>query len=218
MDRELEIARIAYNEAIRAISEQERSLESLRGRAATNIAIVALAISLTGTEIITTVIPSLVTYLLLAVISIVVLSSVSLSVLVLRSGYGWTFNQSPGHILRDYSESNSDMPLSQVLRNLSCFLEESIDENESRLRNLMRKMNAAFSLTVLQVILSVVFIAVMHWSITMSSSTEQQPTPKPQPSQPAPTQSPGNQPTSPTNPARRIERQDDNSTERKLIE
>tara|TARA_R110002073_G_scaffold332749_2_gene519221 strand:- start:541 stop:1176 length:636 start_codon:yes stop_codon:yes gene_type:complete len=203
MERDAQISRIAYNEAIRTIAEQERSLESIRGRATTNIAIVTLATSLLGPEVISAV--QILPYGLpvLGLVGLLLVLSVTLSVLVLRSGYGWVFNQSAETILDNYLSKDSNLSVAEVYASLAKFLEGSINENEEKLRPLLKRMNGAFSVTVIQVLLTVIVITLSTWSPTMS-----QPHPVQQPAKPAPQQAPAPQPKPPVDPGRKIDRSD----------
>ena len=98
-------SKIAYEEGLRGLSEQQHALESIRGRAASNIAIVSLAASLLGPEVLGTVQRDCLGVALLAGAAICFVISISLSVFVLKSGTGWIFTQSPGQILRDYRDN-----------------------------------------------------------------------------------------------------------------
>lgn len=164
MDRSTEISKLAYEEGLRGLSEQRHALESIRGRAAANIAIVSLATSFLGPEVLNTAQQSFLAIAFLVGAAICFIISIALSVIVLRSGTGWIFSQSPGQILRDYHENNTDLPIDEVYGKLATFLDESLGENEGRLRSRLRKLNAAFVLTTIQVFIAVLMIGIASWS------------------------------------------------------
>ncbi len=158
MERMAEIARLAYEEGVRGLSEQKNTLESIRGRAATNIGIVSLAASFLGPAAIDRPLQSALGLFLALSATACFVASVVLSVLVLRSSSGWVFSQSPVQILKDYNQNNPNLKLDEVYGSLARFLEESLNGNEALIVARLRKLNAAFILTTLQVIIAVVII------------------------------------------------------------
>jgi hypothetical protein len=163
VDRNLEIAKLVYEEAIRAISEQERSLDSIRGRAATNIAVVSISTSLLGYDVLLATLKSTTSTIVIVIIAILFSISVVTSVWILRSKRDWVFNQSPKHIIRDYIENNQELSLTDVKLYLAGYLEDNIDSNERRLRELLNWLNLAFTATVLQILAAVLALGLSVW-------------------------------------------------------
>ena len=151
MDSSEALTRLAYNEAIRCVSEQQTALESIRGRAATNIGIVSLAASFLASSVIDSSYDSETVVALLSIAVFCFLVSIGLSVWLLHSVSGWVFNQSPLQILDDYPGS----AIADVYRALASFFQESIDNNETLLKARFRAMNWAFSLTAVMVFCAV---------------------------------------------------------------
>jgi hypothetical protein len=159
MEKPEGLSRLAYDEAIRCVAEQQAALESVRGRAAINVGIASLAASFLGPSAIESAHESTSAEILSLVAALCFLASIGLAVCVLRSGSGWVFNQSPQKILDDYDGSD----IVDVYRTLAGFLQESIDNNETLLKSRFRAMNAAFILTAIMVLCALGIVGIGYW-------------------------------------------------------
>jgi hypothetical protein len=211
IERDLKIAEISYDEVVRGISGQERSLDSVRQRATANIAIAGVATSFLGGEVIAASSGGLTQFLVLVSI-VIFLASIWLSVKALISKKGWVFHQSAKKIRQIYIDENPEMEISEVLFTVSGHLEESYTKNQKALDGLYLTMNRAFTLTITHIVLWIVVIIYANWSIAMSP--QPQPKEEPQPGQSAPAQAPRPSPAPDIpNPGVEEQRSDDIPTE-----
>jgi hypothetical protein len=193
-DRSLKIAEASYTEAVRGLSGQESSLESVRQRATANIAIAGVATSFLGGEAISSS-TNLVLKFSFLISLVIFLLSIAASVYILISRKGWVFHQSSRGIRNNYIESNSELAIDGVLFTIAGHLEDSYRANQQKLDKLYSVMNLAFLLTVVHIISWILIITISTWSLSMS--TQPQPDNRPTPAQNEPAAPPARPPEIP---------------------
>ena len=184
MDRNLEIARLAHSQALQGLAGQEVTLNSVQQRAAANIAIAGITVSLLGTQIFKAkdyAEPSILTIVAAALFVL----SVALSIIVLKPRNGWTFHQSASVICENYITNHPGMPLVEVYISLATFLEENFEKNNTQLKFLFETLNVAFFFTAVHIFLLIVVLATSPGSAEMANESQPKPQ-KPQTQQPAP--------------------------------
>lgn len=126
------IESLAYDEALRAISQQQAVLESIYSRAGILLAATSLVTSFFGGEILRDGKPSWAVWLAI----LCFLISGGLSVAVLWPRAGWVFRRSPRKILNEFRKKSPTAGEQDVRVALAGYLEDHFEENETKLRNL----------------------------------------------------------------------------------
>jgi hypothetical protein len=131
--------RLAHEEGLRAITQQQAVLDGLRGRAGTLLAVAALATSFLGGLALQGRRPS--GYAWLA-ISLFLLAAAAV-LYVLASQAGWRFRTRPSVIIREYVEGNPPAPVWEMHKQLAEHLEADFDANEEKMGRLFWALHVA---------------------------------------------------------------------------
>jgi hypothetical protein len=188
------IAETSYAEAVRGLSGQAHSLDSVRQRATANIAIAGVATSFLGGDVISVSTGS-VSNAFVVFSLILFLFSILTSVNVLVSRHGWVFHQSAKKIRENYIDNYPNLKIERVLFTISGHLEESYRSNQEKLDKLYSAINMAFLLTIGHIVVWILVIILSTWSPHMS--VQPKPESKPQPTQKEPSPIPESPPVIP---------------------
>jgi hypothetical protein len=145
---------VAYDEAVRALSEQQGVIDSLRTRAGLLLSAAAITTSFLGAQALDEGDPSLAVWLAMA--SFVGLALVSLAILWPR---GWEFTANPQDVIQTYIEDDGPAPIEELHRDLSLHMHASYTENREGLKDLVVFFQVASGLLTIEVILWVIAIA-----------------------------------------------------------
>ncbi len=148
--------RLAYDEALRAISQQEATLNDLRSRAGLVLAALSVVTSFLGgtalaggggleaMEIVATV---------------CFVGAGTALVWLLWPREGWRFRFGPKRIIADYVESKEPADLDEMHRDLALHLAENLSANDIKLRRLWRGFELSCSLLVVEIVAWIVALA-----------------------------------------------------------
>lgn len=173
LERNNRVAELALGQARTGLSGQQDVLQSIRQRATTNIAISGVAASLLGSKATALDVnyPCVGFLVLLAIAAFFL--SIAASVRVLQSSKGWTFHQSASQIEKNYVTDYPDLPQYEVLISTAKHLEDSYTKNRGQLDRLHARLNRAFWLTVGQIFIWIVAIAISTWNPIMAEYQQQ---------------------------------------------
>lgn len=138
---------LVYKEALRAIQEQQRSLDELRQRAGILVAAAPVAASLLGGDTLKDGVNSTMELMALAALG----SGTFLALLVLRPVGGWHFYFGTKKLLDDYVEADPPRSIDDLYRSLAVYHERNHDNNAKRLGKLYWLFTGAAFLLLLQV-------------------------------------------------------------------
>lgn len=149
--------RIAYNEAVRALSQQQSMIDSLRTRAGLLLSAAAITTSFLGAQALNDGGPSIATWLALA--SFVSLSVASLAILWPHS---LEFTANPANVIESYIETEEPLSVAEIHRDLSLHMHGSYADNLAGQKQLASRFRLAGVLLTLEVI---------FWIIDLASKT-----------------------------------------------
>lgn len=145
---------MAYDEAVRALTEQQTVIDSFRTRAGLVLSAAAITTSFLGAQAFEgghshwTVWTALATFVLVAV--------VSLGILWPRR---WEFTANPREVIQTYIESQEPAPIEELHRDLSLHMHNSYVENRRGIEQLAAFFQIACGLLAAEVVLWIVAIA-----------------------------------------------------------
>jgi hypothetical protein len=116
--------KVAYDEAVRALSEQQAVIESFRTRAGLLFSSAAIAASFLGSQALRGGDPSLASWL--ALLCFVAVAAASLAILWPRR---WEGKANPRDLIETYIESEQPTPIEDLHRDLSLHMSDSYLEN-----------------------------------------------------------------------------------------
>jgi hypothetical protein len=151
---EAELYKVAYDEAVRALSEQQAAIESVRSRAGLLLSAAAVTTSFLGAQALQGAGSSLFSGLALA--SFVAVAATSLAILWPRS---WEFTANPRRVVKGFVESAEAIRLEDLHRDLSLHMHGSYLVNHRGLQELALLFQAASGLLTLEVVLWIAAIA-----------------------------------------------------------
>lgn len=146
--------KVAYDEAVRALSEQQRVIDSFRTRAGLLLSAAAITTSFLGAQALDSGNSSLAAWLALA--SFVGVAVVSLAILWPRR---WEFTANPRQVIQNYIEAEEPAPIEELHRDLALHMHNSYAENREGLDQLVIFFQIASGLLTTEVILWIIAIA-----------------------------------------------------------
>jgi hypothetical protein len=146
--------RVAYDEAVRALSEQQDVINSFRTRAGLVLSAAAITTSFLGAQALEGGDSRWTAWLALA--AFVGVAVMSLAILWPRR---WEFTANPRDVIRTYIESEEPAPIEEVHRDLSLHMHNSYVENRRGLEQLAVFFQTAIGLLAIEVVLWIVAIA-----------------------------------------------------------
>jgi hypothetical protein len=146
--------RVAYDEAVRALSEQQGTIDSFRTRAGLVLSAAAITTSFMGTQALEGGKSHWAAWLALA--AFVGVAVVSLGILWPRR---WEFTANPRDVIQTYIESEQPAPIDELHRDLSLHMHDSYSENRKGLEQLAAFFQIACGLLALEVVLWIIAIA-----------------------------------------------------------
>jgi hypothetical protein len=145
---------VAYDEAVRALSEQQGVIDSFRTRAGLLFSAAAITTSFLGAQALNGGDSNLATWLAMA--SFVAVAAASLAILWPRT---WEFTANPRDVIQTYIEATEPAPIEELHRDLSLHMHNSYAENRRGLEQLAIFFQIASALLTLEVILWIIAIA-----------------------------------------------------------
>jgi hypothetical protein len=145
--------KIAYDEAVRALSEQQAAIESVRGRAGLLLSAAAVTTSFLGAQALQGDRSGLFSWL--ALFSFVAVSAISLGILWPRR---WEFAVSPRGVIESFIGLGEIRQVEDLYRDLSLQMYRSCVENHRGLKRLAIFFQAASGLLTIEVVLWVAAI------------------------------------------------------------
>ena len=146
--------RIAYDEAVRALSQQQSIIESLRTRAGLLLSAAAITTSFLGAQALSDGGPSVITWLALA--SFV---SLAIAALAILWPHRLEFTASPANVIKSYIETEEPLSVAEIQRDLSLHMHSSYAENLAHQQQLASRFRLAGLLLTVEVILWIVDLA-----------------------------------------------------------
>jgi hypothetical protein len=148
--------KVAYDEAVRALSEQHAVIESFRSRAGLLFSAAAITTSFLGGQALGGEDSNLAAWLALA--CFVAVATASLLVLLPRR---WEGGISPRDVIETYVEAEEIAPIEELHRDLSIHMHNSYLENREGLRQLAVLLQVASGLLTLEV---------LAWSLAVATT------------------------------------------------
>jgi hypothetical protein len=146
--------RIAYDEAVRALSQQQAGIDSFRTRAGLLLSMAAITASLLGAQALGKGHPGVATWL--ALVSFVGLSIFALATLWPRD---WEFTANPGDVIANYIEIDEPLSAAEIHRDLSLYMHRSYAENLAGQKQLAARFRLAGVFLTAEVIFWIVDLA-----------------------------------------------------------
>lgn len=145
---------IAYDEAVRALSQQQSMIDSLRTRAGLLLSAAAITTSFLGAQALSDGQPDLATWLALS--AFVSLSIVTLAVLWPHS---LEFTANPANVIESYIETEEPLSVPEIHRDLSLHMHDSYAENLGGQKVLASRFRLAGVLLTVEVIFWIIDLA-----------------------------------------------------------
>ena len=145
---------VAYDEAVRALSEQQAVIESFRGRAGLLSSVAAITTSFLGAQAFQGGNSNFASWL--ALLCFIAVAAASLAILWPRK---WEGAANPREMIEGYIESAEVALVEELHRDLSIFLHSSYLENRAGLEQLAVFLQVASGLLTLEVALWMVAVA-----------------------------------------------------------
>jgi hypothetical protein len=146
---------LAYDEAVRGLSQQQSALDNFRTRAGILLSAAAIATSFLGGQALAD--RGFTAWSWVAVALFAAVGASALFILWPRKD--WEFVAGPRRLLATYVETNQPLPLEQIRRDVALHMENSYDENAERLQMLIIGLRWGSVLLAGEVIAWVVAIA-----------------------------------------------------------
>ena len=155
-DKELQY-RIAYDEAVRALSQQQTTIESLRTRAGLLLSSAAITTSFLGAQALDGGGPRVPTWLALTCFL-----GVATAVLAILWPHRLEFTANPKNVIDNYIETKEPLRTDEIHRDLSLHMQDSYGDNLIGQKQLATRFRIAGVLLTLEVVL---------WLIDLASRT-----------------------------------------------
>ena len=146
--------KVAYDEAVRALSEQQAAIESVRARAGLLLSAAAVTTSFLGAQALRGGGAGFCSWL--ALLSFVVVAAVSLAILWPRV---WELTANPRDVVESCIESEGAIRIEDLYRDLSLYMHGSFAENHRGLERLATLFQAASGFLTIEVLLWIAAIA-----------------------------------------------------------
>jgi hypothetical protein len=146
--------KVAYDEAVRALSEQQGAIDSFRTRAGLLLSAAAITTSFLGAQALNSGDSNVATWL--AMVGFAGVAVVSLAILWPRR---WEFTANPRDVIQTYIEAEEPAPIEELHRDLSLHMHNSYIQNREGLEQLAIFFQAASGLLTIEVILWIIAIA-----------------------------------------------------------
>jgi hypothetical protein len=147
--------KLADDEAVRALSQQQTVLDNFRTRAGILLSAAAIATSFLGGQALRQ--ASMSAWGWLAVLGFVGLSASTL--LILWPRRDWEFAAIPRRLISIYIETENPLGVERIHRDLALHMQDSYDMNEARLERLIAYFRLAVVLLTVEVLAWVIDIA-----------------------------------------------------------
>jgi hypothetical protein len=151
---EVDLYRVAYDEAVRALSAQQAAIESVRSRAGLLLSAAAVTTSFLGAQALQGGSSSL--FSSLALLGFVAVAATSLAILWPRS---WESTANSRRVLEGCIESVEEIRIEDLYRDLSLRMQVSFAANHQGLNQLAALFQAASGLLTIEVVLWIAAIA-----------------------------------------------------------
>lgn len=149
-----DLYKVAYDEAVRALSGQRAAIDSLRARAGLLLSAAAVTTSFLGAEALNG--SGLNGFSLAGLTAFVGVAVFSLAILWPRD---WELAADPGRLIEDHVNACPPGPVVQLYRDLSIHMRDSYAENQGGIDFLASLFQMASTLLTLEVVLWIVAIA-----------------------------------------------------------
>jgi hypothetical protein len=146
--------KVAYDEAVRALSEQQAAIESVRARAGLLLSAATVTTSFLGSQALQDGRSSLFSWL--ALLDFVAVAATSLAILWPRS---WEFTANSRRVLESCVEFAAEIRIGDLYRDLSLRMQGSFSVNNRGLIELVLLFQVASSLLTVEVVLWIAAIA-----------------------------------------------------------
>jgi hypothetical protein len=147
--------KVAYDEAVRALSEQQAAIDSFRTRAGQLFSSAAIAASFLGSQALRGGNPNLASWL--ALLCFVAVATASLTILWPRK---WEGKANPRDLIETYAESPQPVPIENLHRDLAIHMHNSYVGNRQGLEQFVFLLQVASGLLTLEVILWVIALVI----------------------------------------------------------
>src|SRR6266545_612246 len=147
---------LAYEEALRGVTQQQQVLDGIRARASTLLGIAAISASFLGGVALNKDSPKGLTWIPIGAFVAVGL----LTTWILLPIRGWKFSLDVKILIQDYVEGNSPAELPEMYRDLALYLDRHYVTNDQRLGRLFLLFKLASGLLVVEV---VTWLLVLGW-------------------------------------------------------
>ena len=171
--------KVAYDEAVRALAEQQEVIDSFHTRAGLLFSATAITTSFLGTEALGGGDLNFASWA--ALLCFVAVAAASLAVLWPRE---WNVTADLRDVIDTYIESAEPAPIEDLHRELSLHMRGSHLENRKGIRKLIVLLQVASVLLAVEVVLWIVAIAMASWEMTMDKN--EKPAPRAEPKRPSP--------------------------------
>jgi hypothetical protein len=146
--------KVAYDEAVRALSEQQAVIDSFRNRTGLLLSAAAVTTSFLGAQTLDSGSSSLLSWL--ALISFVAVAAASLAILWPRE---WEVTANPRDVIKGYIESAEPVSVEELYRNLSLYMHSGYLENREGIEQLGLLFQIASGLLTVEVALWILALA-----------------------------------------------------------
>lgn len=138
---------LAYNEAVRALSQQQAVIDNFRTRAGILLSAAAITTSFLGAQALNAGGPTIGTWIALA--SFFGVGVAAIAILWPRT---WEFIAGPGEVIATYIESDPPLDLPEIHRDLALHMDDSYGDNRTGLERLIVYFRVASALLTIEVI------------------------------------------------------------------
>lgn len=146
--------RVAYDEAVRSLSQQQGVIDSLRSRAGLLLSAAAITTSFLGAQALNDGGPTVVTWLALAGFS-----SLSVATLSILWPHRLEFTADPKNVIESYVETDEPFSVAEIHRDLSLHMHRSYVENLAGQKQLAFRFRLASGLLTLEVVFWLIDLA-----------------------------------------------------------
>lgn len=126
---DVDVYKVAFDEAVRAIEGQRSSVDEIRSRSGILLSAAAIVTGFLGPSALQPGSPSLVSYVAAALL----VATVAPIVFVLLPTPGWAFSIGTKNLLRDYIEADPPASMVELFRSLAWYLEVDWEANQKLL-------------------------------------------------------------------------------------
>ena len=146
--------RIAYDEAVRALSQQQSTIESLRTRAGLLLSAAAITTSFLGAQALNDGGPGLPTWLALSSFM-----GLSIAALAILWPHRLEFTADPANVIESYIETEEPLSAAEIHRDLSLHMHDSYADNLLGQKQLAPRFRLAGALLTVEVVFWLIDLA-----------------------------------------------------------